>query len=80
MLEALLSRDMDKYFGTMVIDEPSPNDTELFQQLISMLDGINDASVPYMDTVDSIARALLTQKKLNDEICKLIVMLCDNYA
>lgn len=78
LLEALLARDMDKYHATLLIDRASLNDIDHYTRLTLMLDDIDEGSHTYIDTIDDIARSMLTQKTLNDEICKLIVVVCDN--
>lgn len=80
MLEALLARNMEKYFETLLITQPNSADVESFTNLTKHLDDINENEADYMDCIDNLSRALLTEKRLNDEICKLIVMLCDKYV
>ena len=75
MLETIFTSAPENWFQLLMIENPTASEVSEFFSLKEMLEAINKDSRTYFEDMDCFVKTILQNKKLNEEICKLMVFI-----
>ena len=77
MLEAVMSANPDAWFTLLMINEPNHSDYDEFNKLLLAWRDLEDVGtgLGQEDSIDIFVKEILQNKKLNEEICRLVIFL-----
>lgn len=73
MLETVFAAAPENWFQLLMIEHPTASEMGEFFSLKEALECLNTEERTYQDDLDTFVKTILQNKKLNEEICKLMV-------
>lgn len=76
LLEAVMMDNHEAYFHLLMVNEPNGGEVDEFNNHVTAWQELEHVSPTQTeDHIDELAKAVLQNKKLNEEICKLVIYL-----
>lgn len=79
LLESVMAGSLDAWNHLLMTEEPSPAQVEEFNVVCQQWSQLESNSNPCEDELDSFVKTILQTRKLNEEICKLVIFLTSKH-
>lgn len=73
LLESVMTNNHEAWFFLLMVTEPTSSELADFYRLVDRWAELDGRPIKYEEMVDDFVKGILQNKKLNEEICKLVI-------
>ena len=73
LLESVMTNNHEAWFFLLMIQEPTSSELSEFYGLVDQWGELEGKTIKYEEIIDEFTKSILQNKKLNEEVCKLVI-------